>query len=68
MAKRLVEIDDALLDSAREALGSKGVTGTVRAALEEAVASRARAQQIEWLTSGGLDKLADPEVRDAVWR
>lgn len=68
MAKRLVEIDDALLDSARDALGSEGITGTIRAALEEAVASRARAQQIEWLTSGGLEKLADPEVRETVWR
>lgn len=68
MTKRLIEIDDALLDEARVALGTERVSDTVRAALRHAAAAAARARQIEWLTDGGMAPLADPAARDAVWR
>ncbi|WP_086009041.1 DUF2191 domain-containing protein [Nocardia brevicatena] len=45
--KRLIEIDDELLDSARDALGTTGISGTVRVALYNSVAAVARAQEIE---------------------
>ena len=37
MTKRLVEIDDALLERARVSLGTQGIRDTVVAALERAV-------------------------------
>ncbi|MEI2774766.1 MAG: DUF2191 domain-containing protein [Tetrasphaera sp.] len=68
MTKRLIDIDDALLDAARDALGTSGVTETVRAALRNAAANASRAKEVEWLLGGGLAPLADAEARAAVWR
>ena len=68
MTKRLIELDDDLLDAARAALNTSGVTDTVRRALEHAAAASARARQIRWLTDGGMAEMADPDTRAAVWR
>ncbi|MRH86969.1 DUF2191 domain-containing protein [Nocardia sp. SYP-A9097] len=68
MTKRLIEIDDDLLASAQRELGTNGVSDTVRAALRTAAAVGARAREIEWLTDGGLESMADPEQRGQVWR
>lgn len=68
MTKRLIELDDELLDAARSALNTRGVSDTVRRALEHAAASAARARQIEWLTDGGMTELAEADGRAAVWR
>ena len=68
MTKRLIELDDELLDAARAALNTNGVTDTVRRALEQAAAAAARARQVEWLTDGGMAEMADPDTRAAVWR
>ncbi|MGV0749805.1 DUF2191 domain-containing protein [Mycolicibacter minnesotensis] len=68
MTKRLIDLDDELLETARRELGTTTIADTVRAALREAATHRARTRQIEWLTSGGLASLADPAERDAVWR
>ena len=68
MTKRLIDLDDELLSSAKAELGTAGVSDTVRAALRHAVASSARARQVQWLLDGGAADLTDKEDRDAVWR
>jgi Arc/MetJ family transcription regulator len=64
--KRLIDVDDDLLKVAQRELGTPGVPDTVRAALQQAAAARAR--QVQWLTSGGLGEMADPDRRGQVWR
>lgn len=68
MPKRLIDLDDELLEAARAALSTKGVTDTVRGALQEAVATQARLRQVAWLEDGGMSELHDRELREAVWR
>lgn len=68
MPKRLIDLDDDLLEAAQRELGTTGVSATVRAALQHATAASARARQVEWLTSGGLGEMADSERRGQVWR
>lgn len=68
MTKRLIELDDDLLDDAQRELNTTGVSDTVRTALKQAASASARARQIDWLRDGGLESLAEPEARDAVWR
>ena len=68
MTKRLIELDDELLASARQELGTDGVSDTVRAALRHAAAAGARARQLQWLTDGGLEPLAEPAARADIWR
>ncbi|MET9212325.1 MULTISPECIES: DUF2191 domain-containing protein [unclassified Nocardia] len=68
MTKRLIEIDDELLESAQDALGTSGVSDTVRAALRSATVAAARARHVEWLINGGMEEMADKDRRDEVWR
>ena len=68
MTKRLIELDDELLEAAQRELGTTGVSQTVRAALGQAAAAAARARQLEWLTAGGLANQADADERATVWR
>jgi Arc/MetJ family transcription regulator len=68
MTKRLIELDDELLESAQAELHTDGVSDTVRAALRHAAAAGARARQITWLSEGGLAELSEPEQRAVVWR
>jgi hypothetical protein len=68
MTKRLIEIDDELLESARHELGTTGIADTVRTALKLAAARSARLREVEWLSSGGMAELAEKEARDDVWR
>jgi hypothetical protein len=68
MAKRLVEIDDDLLEAARVELNTTGITDTVRTALTLAATRSARVGQVDWLTAGGMAEMADPNVRDRAWR
>jgi Arc/MetJ family transcription regulator len=68
VTKRLIDIDDELLDSAARELGTSGVSDTVRTALRQAATAAARARQVAWLSEGGLAGLADAEQRAAVWR
>jgi Arc/MetJ family transcription regulator len=68
MTKRLIDIDDDLLESARKELGTTGIADTVRSALHLAATRSARISQIEWLKSGGMAEMADKEARDEVWR
>ena len=68
VTKRLIDIDDELLERAGRELGTSGVSDTVRTALAHAAAAAARARQVAWLSEGGLAELADAEPRAAVWR
>jgi len=68
MTKRLIELDDELLESARRELGTSGIAETVRSALQFAANRSARLRQVEWLASGGMAEMADPEVRKDAWR
>ncbi|MEV6278085.1 DUF2191 domain-containing protein [Nocardia sp. NPDC051832] len=68
MTKRLIEIDDELLEAAQRELGTSGVSDTVRAALRSAAAAAARVAELEWLQEGGLEEMQDPEARARVWR
>ncbi len=68
MTKRLIDIDDDLLAAARDELKTNGIADTVRSALRLAASRSARVRQVEWLTSGGMEALADPAVRDEIWR
>lgn len=68
MTKRLVDLDDDLLAAGQRERHTTGVSDTVRTALKHAAHAAARARQIDWMGGGGLDPLADPETRAAVWR
>jgi Arc/MetJ family transcription regulator len=68
MPKRLIDLDDDLLAAAQRELRTKGVSDTVRIALQQAAAKSARARQIEWLEQGGLGSMADSDERGEVWR
>jgi Arc/MetJ family transcription regulator len=67
VSKKLIEIDDNLLDEARTILGTSTQRETVTRALDEVVRRRRRQDFTELLTSGQLD-LADTEVMGGAWR
>jgi Arc/MetJ family transcription regulator len=68
MTKRLVDLDDADVAAAREALGTKTLKDTVTKALKEASASAARRREVERLVGGSMRALADKDERAQVWR
>ena len=68
MTRRLIDIDDQLLDSAARELGTSGVSDTVRTALRQAATAASRARQVSWLADGGLAEMADSQRRADVWR
>lgn len=68
MTKRLIEIEDDLLESARRELGTTGIADTVRSALQLAATRSARLREVEWLASGGMAEMADRDVRNDAWR
>ncbi|MHB8342495.1 MAG: DUF2191 domain-containing protein [Mycobacteriales bacterium] len=68
MTKRLVEIDDAALDAAREALDTRTIKDTVNAALRAASALAARRRHLSRFQAVGLPDLRDDDVMDAAWR
>ena len=70
MTKRLIDVDDELVEQARGALGTQTLKDTVNAALSETVkAARRRALTTEDLMRVGklLEDLQDPEVRRKAW-
>ena len=68
VTKRLVDIDDEVLDQAREVLGTATIKATVNQALADAVALAARRRHLRRLESNGLPDLLDPEVQASAWR
>jgi Arc/MetJ family transcription regulator len=70
VAKRLVEIDDQVLEDARVALGTSTIKDTVNTALRESVhAARRRTLTVEDLQRVGelLSDLGDPAVMARAW-
>lgn len=68
MTKRLVDIDDELLEAATELLGAATMKETVNRSLEEVVLAARRRRHAERLSAmQGLD-LADPVVMAGAWR
>lgn len=68
MSKRLVDIDDGLLDEAAAILGAATMKETVNRSLESVVLTarrRRHADRLENMT--GLD-LAKPKVMSGAWR
>lgn len=69
MAKTLIDVDDFLLEAARDVLGTSTKKDTVNTALREVVAARARSEAalklIEW---GQRNEPWDDSVRDRAWR
>jgi hypothetical protein len=68
VTKRLIDIEDELLETAKRELGTTGIADTVRSALQLAATHAARAREIDWLVSGGMAEMADRGARDDVWR
>lgn len=66
--KTSFEIDTAKVDAAKEVLGTKGLTDTVDAALEEVVKLQQRRELIELLFDSDALALDDPEVMRGAWR
>ncbi len=70
MTKRLVEIDDKVLDDARLALGTVTIKDTVNTALKEAAAVAHRRgitkEDLRRFTEACKD-LGDPEVMARAW-
>jgi len=68
MTKRLVEIDDAQLESAREILGNKSIRATISEALALVIQIQAAQDSIEMFASGNVSDLADESVMKNAWR
>jgi Arc/MetJ family transcription regulator len=65
VAKRLIELDDGLLDRAQAALGTPTISATVRQALAVVADGDAGQAYVDLLAS--LDDLG-PSTRDDAWR
>jgi Arc/MetJ family transcription regulator len=68
VTKRLVEIDDGVLDAAREALGTTTIKDTVTAALEAATALAARRRHLARFKADELPDLRKKKVMEQAWR
>ena len=69
MAKTLVDIDDNLLEAAREVLGTSTKKDTVNAALREVLAAQERRRAaVELIMWGQGNEPWDDSVRDRAWR
>jgi hypothetical protein len=65
--KTSFEIDTAKVDAAKTVLGTKTLTDTVDAALDEVVKRRGRERLLELLSDPSTSDLADPEVMAGAW-
>lgn len=68
MTKRLVDLDDDLLDEARSVSGDGSITGTIVLALQELVRRQRALKYIQELQAGMSKDLDDPEVLKAAQR
>jgi hypothetical protein len=66
--KTSFEIDPAKVEAAKEILGTRGLTDTVDAALDEVVKLRQRRALVELLFTPGALALDDPETMRGAWR
>ncbi|MFI9385365.1 type II toxin-antitoxin system VapB family antitoxin [Kutzneria sp. NPDC052558] len=68
MTRTLIDLDDALLLQAQQALGTGTKKATINAALAEVVALQARRSFLAAARGGAFADLADPEARGEAWR
>lgn len=68
MTKTLVDIDDATLDRALKLSGIATKKGVIALALEQMVRRLELDQYTEFVLTGALDDLADPEVTRSAQR
>lgn len=66
--KTSLEVDMAKVDLAKKALGTKTMTETIDAALDEIVQREAGRKLLEILDTPGALELDDPEVMKGAWR
>ena len=66
--KTSFEVDFDKLEAVRELLGTKTLTDTVDAALDEIVKREQRRQLVELLHTPGVLDLNDPDVMAGAWR
>lgn len=66
--KTSFEIDTAKVDAAKEILGTKTLTATVDAALDEIVKRQRRLELLELLSDPSTFELNNPEVMRGAWR
>jgi Arc/MetJ family transcription regulator len=67
MTKRLVDIDDALLNEAMALPGARTMKETVKRSLEAVVLAARRRHAVRLQTMQGLD-LAKPTIMSGAWR
>lgn len=68
MTKRLVDIDDSLLDRARELLGGTTIKEAVNTSLRDLINAELRRRHLRRLVTGeGID-LGDDQVMSGAWR
>lgn len=68
MTKRLVDIDDQLLDQARKLIGAPTIKETVNSSLRELIYAELRRLHLQRLVTGeGID-LADDQIMSGAWR
>ena len=72
MTKRLIEIEDDLLQQARDALGTETIKDTVAIALRHVIHSSQRRTRLDDTTlqrfAAATEDLADDDVMTAAWR
>lgn len=68
MPKRLVDIDDTLLNKAKELTGAATMKETVNTALVELIEIELRRQHLRRLETGDGTDLADETVMQTAWR
>jgi Arc/MetJ family transcription regulator len=72
LTKRLIEIEDDLLQQARDALGTETIKDTVAIALRHAIHSSKRRTRLDDTTlqrfAAASEDLADDDVMAAAWR
>jgi len=66
--KTSFEVDFAKVDAARRALGTRTLTETVDAALDEVVKREQRRELVTLLSTPGVHALNDPDVMAGAWR
>jgi len=66
--KTSFDVDFAKVDAARKILGTKTLTETVDAALDEVMKLQQRQRLAELLFTPGALQLDDPEVMAGAWR
>ena len=69
MTKTLIDVDDDLLEAAREVLGTTTKKDTVNAALREVLEAQQRRKAVaDLITWGQRNEPWDDAIRDRAWR